>query len=79
MRAVEVFCTDCSLSIGSPCPTCNDEGLFDAYILEPHESVIDARRVKELLSDMENDAIIRGGQALMEQWGELKKELGIIE
>lgn len=41
--------------------------------LKPHERVIDTRRVNETIKSMEDDAIIRGGQALMERWGELKK------
>ena len=69
---IEVSCTDCSLSIGSPCPTCNDEGLFDAYILEPNERVIDARRVKNLIDQMDDSRSNR--DTALE---ELKKELGI--
>lgn len=45
--------------------------------LDPGERVINIERVKELVSSMEEGAVIRGGQHLMERWGELRKELGL--
>ena len=63
------------------CNTWRDkpDGKYDVECarLAPGEVVVNRERVKELVASMEADAIIRGGQALMERWGELKKELGI--
>lgn len=49
----------------------------EAIILDPDERVINIERVRELVSSMEAGAVIRGGQHLMERWGELRKELGL--
>lgn len=71
MKEVEVSCIDCPLSNGSPCPTCNDEGLFTAYILDPHERVIDVERVGGLVKRLDEPPWS------LESWQALKKELGI--
>jgi FtsZ-binding cell division protein ZapB len=47
-------------------------------VLSTNERVINIERVMELVSSMEEGAVIRGGQHLMEErWGELRKELGL--